>query len=319
MRSIPLGISVTSTSTSINNSRTSSCLNNNLNFKKPLNPSFPSRVPRSSHEFSFFSSPSKSGAKRSIVLATCLLFGLSVTVILSGIVPPFTEDTARAVNVVHVVDTTGRFEGKQDTSSYVSLFSVTPGKLNKEVEQIKEGFICGREKVVDFVTFSVKYGCWTYDDTEGGWSKSDIPTFHVDSDTKSSERITQVSLDTKGSIRWVLAINTEEIEDFKFKVNSEELVPLGDKSSGDGWHIIQFSGGKNAPTIFDLTLFWKKNSTRSSHKGDGWPLLKLRTDVDRITPKTEQVLLKLPPWCSLFGKSTSPHTLAFLTSLPVNL
>jgi hypothetical protein len=63
MRSIPLGISVTSTSTSINNSRTSSCLNNNLNFKKPLNPSFPSRVPRSSHEFSFFSSPSKSGTQ----------------------------------------------------------------------------------------------------------------------------------------------------------------------------------------------------------------------------------------------------------------
>jgi hypothetical protein len=118
---------------------------------------------------------------------------------------------------VHVVDTTGRFEGKQDTTSYVSLSSVTPGKLNKEVEQIKEGFICGRDKVVDFVTFSVKYGCWTYDDTESGWSKSDIPTFHVNSDTKSSERITQVSLDTKGSIRWVLAINTEEIEDFKFK------------------------------------------------------------------------------------------------------
>lgn len=102
-------------------------------------------------------------------------------------------------------------------------------------------------------------------------------------------------------------------------VNSEELVPLGDKSSADGWHIIQFSGGKNAPTRFDLTLFWKKNSTRLTHKADGRPLLKLRTDVDRITPKTEQVLLKLPPWCSLFGKSTSPHTLAFLTSLPVNL
>lgn len=122
-----------------------------------------------------------------------------------------------ASQVVHVVDTTGRFEGKQDTSSYVSLFSVTPGKLNKEVEQIKEGFVCGRDKVVDFVTFSVKYGCWTYDDTKGGWSKSDIPTFHIDSDTKSSERITQISVDTKGSIRWVLAINTEEIEDFKFK------------------------------------------------------------------------------------------------------
>jgi hypothetical protein len=102
-------------------------------------------------------------------------------------------------------------------------------------------------------------------------------------------------------------------------VNSEELVPPGDKSSSDGWHIIQFSGGKNAPTIFDLTLFWKKNSTRSTHKVDGRPLLKLRTDLDRLTPKTERVLLKLPAWCSLFGKSTSPHTLAFLTSLPVNL
>ncbi|KAG2729897.1 hypothetical protein I3760_01G269800 [Carya illinoinensis] len=58
MRSIPLGISVSSTSASINNSKTSSCLNNlNFNFKKSPNPSFPSRVPRSSHGFS----PSKSG------------------------------------------------------------------------------------------------------------------------------------------------------------------------------------------------------------------------------------------------------------------
>ena len=39
------------------------------------------------------------GAKRSIVLATCLLFGLSFTAVFLGIVPPFTEDTARAVNV----------------------------------------------------------------------------------------------------------------------------------------------------------------------------------------------------------------------------
>lgn len=265
-----------------------------------------------------------SGAKRSIALATCVLFGLSLTVILSGIVPPFTEDTARAVNVVHVVDATGRFEGKRDTSSYVSLFSVTPGKLDKEVEQIKEGFKCGRDKVVDFVSFSVKYGCWTHDDTKAGWTESDVPTFHVNSDSQSSERITQVLVDTKGSIRWVLAINTEEIEDFNLKVSSEELVPLGEKSSSDGWHIIQFSGGKNAPTTFDLALFWKKNSTRLNHEGDVHgedqrPLLKLRTDVDRLTPKTEKVLLKLPSWCSLFGKSTSPHTLAFLTSLPVNL
>ncbi|XP_041023235.1 LOW QUALITY PROTEIN: endoplasmic reticulum metallopeptidase 1 [Juglans microcarpa x Juglans regia] len=267
-----------------------------------------------------------SGAKRSIFISTCLLFGLSLAVIASGIVPPFTEDAARAVNVVHVVDTTGDLRG-EDTSSYISLFSVTPGKLNKEVEHIKEGFKCGRDKVIDFVTFSVKYGCWTNDDTEGGWSESEIPMLHVDSDTKKSKRITQVSVDTKGSIRWALAINLEQIEDFKFKAslpNVEELVPLGGKSSVDGWHIIQFSGGKSAPTIFDLTLLWKKNVTGSGDKveegrGDERPLLKLRTDVDRLTSKTERILKKFPPWCSLFGKSTSPHTLAFLTSLPINV
>lgn len=116
---------------------------------------------------------------------------------------------------MHVVDTTGGDGENQDPSSYISLFSNTPGKLTKEVEQIKEGFICGRDRVIDFVTFSVKYGCWTYDDTKTGWSKSDIPTLHVASDTKGDDRITRVSIDTKVSTRWSLAINTKEIEDFK--------------------------------------------------------------------------------------------------------
>lgn len=89
--------------------------------------------------------------------------------------------------------------------------------MNKEVEQIDQGFVCGRDKTVDFVAFSVKYGCWTYNDTTSGWSESDIPTMHVDSDAKGNGRITQVSINTKGSVRWVLAINTEEIEDFEFK------------------------------------------------------------------------------------------------------
>jgi hypothetical protein len=106
-------------------------------------------------------------------------------------------------------------------------------------------------------------------------------------------------------------------------VNSEDLVPFGVKSSVDGWHVIQFSGGKNAPTIFDLTLVWKVDSARFANKVDGQrgeqrPLLKLRTDVNRLTPKIERVLERLPSWCSLFGKSTSPYTLAFLSSLPVN-
>lgn len=115
------------------------------------------------------------------------------------------------------MDATGKFGGKQEPSSYVTLFSTTPGKLTKEVEQIKEGFKCGREPVVDFVTFSMEYGCLTYEDTETGWSQSDIPTIQVHSDTKTDDRITQVSIDLKGSVRWTLSINAKEIQDFTFK------------------------------------------------------------------------------------------------------
>ncbi|KAK3017384.1 hypothetical protein RJ639_006319 [Escallonia herrerae] len=247
------------------------------------------------------------GAKTSIAIANCILFGLSLTALLSGIAPPFTEDAARAVNVVHVVNTTGGYGEMQEPNSYVSLFSTTPGELTKEVEQIGEGFVCGREKVYDFVTFAVKYSCWTQNDAGSGWSKSDVPALYVESDIRGDDRITHVSMDTKSSTRWTLAINTEEIEDFRFKDSSDELIPVGDKSSADGWHIIQYSGGKNAPTRFNLTLFWVKNYTQDQN-----PLLRLRTDVDRLTPAVERVLMKLPPWCSLFGKSTSPHTLAFL-------
>ncbi|KAL1295251.1 hypothetical protein HN51_056140 [Arachis hypogaea] len=260
-----------------------------------------------------------SGAKRAIILATLVLFGLSLAIVSSGVVPPFSEDTARAVNVVHVVDVTGRkpYES-QNPVSYVSLFSTTPGKLNKEAEQIDEGFTCGRDQTVDFVTFLVKYGCRTDNDASSGWNESDIPTMNVESDTKGNRRTSRVSINTKGSVRWVLAINTNEIEDFELEdaENSEELISVDKKTNVDGWHIIQFSGGKNAPTIFDLNLYWRSASTRTTHETDR-PLLKLRTDVGRITPITERVLSKLPRWCSLFGKSTSPHTLAFLKDLPV--
>ncbi|PON50933.1 Peptidase M [Trema orientale] len=261
-----------------------------------------------------------SGVKRLIILSSCLLFALSLILVKSGIVPPFTKDIARAVNVVHVVDTSE----KQEPSSFVSIFSATPGKLTKEIEHINEGFICGRDKAVDFVTFSVKYGCWAHKDTEEGWSKSELPLLHVDSDTHGNKRITQVSIDTKSSTRWSLAINFKEIEDFALEDagNLEEIVPAGKKSSVDGWHIIQFSGGEKAPTKLVLTLFWREKSSRSTNLLDGEKedalLLKLRTDINRVTPRVERVLSKLPPWCSLFGKSTSPHTLAFLSSLPVN-
>ena len=112
------------------------------------------------------------------------------------------------------MDTTGRFDEKPN--SFVSLSSITPGKLTKEIDQIKKGFVCGRHKVVDFVTFSIKYGCLTFDETEGRWNEYDIPTLDVVNDTDGDKRITQVAIDTKRSIRWFLAINTEEIEDFMF-------------------------------------------------------------------------------------------------------
>lgn len=115
------------------------------------------------------------------------------------------------------MDATGKLDEGQNPISHVSLFSTTPGNLNKEVEHINEGFVCGKDKPVDFVTFSVKYGCRTYKGATNGWSEMDIPTIHVVSDDKGNGRITLVSINTKGSIRWVLAINTEEIEDFKFE------------------------------------------------------------------------------------------------------
>ncbi|XP_062092936.1 uncharacterized protein LOC133798581 [Humulus lupulus] len=262
-----------------------------------------------------------SGVKRLIILSSCLLLVLSLAVVKLDIVPPFTEDISRTVNVVHVVDTTG----KQDPVSFVSMFSATPGKLTKEVELINEGFLCGRDKVVDFVTFSVKYGCWTQNDAEGGWSKSELPLLHIDSDTQGKKRVTQVLLDTRLSTRWTLAINFKEIGDFALKEAGKlgELVPVGNKSSVEGWHTIQFSGGQKAPTKFVLTLFWQESSSWSIEAMDGKKddrqLLKLRTDIDRLTPKVERVLSKLPRWCSPFGKSTSPHTLAFLTSLPIDV
>ncbi|CAA0806368.1 Zn-dependent exopeptidases superfamily protein, partial [Striga hermonthica] len=103
---------------------------------------------------------------------------------------------------------------------------------------------------------------------------------------------------------------------------SEELISAGEKSSVDGWHTIQFSGGKRAPTKFALSLFWSQNSTHvkvSDAAGkDNRTLLRLRTDVEKLTPQYKKVLEKLPRWCSLFGKSTSPRTFAFVSSLRIS-
>ncbi|XP_073128587.1 uncharacterized protein [Henckelia pumila] len=263
-----------------------------------------------------------SEAKVSLVFTTCTLLAISLVAVWGGLVLPFTEDTARAVNVVHVVDARQTESRKQEPSSFVSLFSVTPGKLNKEAEYIGEGVVCGRDRHLDFVTFSVNYSCWTSSSAEAGWVESDVPKIHVDKDTKGESRTTHVSIDTRTSTRWALGINTKEIEDFQLKdaESAEELISPSEKHGVNGWHVIQFSGGKKAPTKFDLSLFWMGNHTLSTPAGGiNEPLLlKLRTDLDRSTPPFKNILQKLPPWCSQFGKSTAPHTLAFLSSLPVS-
>ncbi|WOL04268.1 hypothetical protein Cni_G12989 [Canna indica] len=264
-----------------------------------------------------------SGGKRPVIFSILVLLALTLTAVATGMFPTYTEDISRAVNVVHVVEKKGSFDENQEASSFISLFSYTPGKLIEEVKNLKEeGFTCGWNKTVDFVSFTVKYGCWSSKVSESEWSNSDFPILHVEQDSVTSEfRVTRVFMDTKVSKRWSLAINREQIRDFRFEADSQELVPLGDKSEVNGWHIIQFSGGKNSPTKFHLNLFWSSNTTSSSentYNPGGSPLLlKLRTDVNKITPEVDRVLQKLPPWCSLFGKSTSPYTFAFLTTLPV--
>ncbi|PIN06961.1 Aminopeptidases of the M20 family [Handroanthus impetiginosus] len=182
-----------------------------------------------------------SGAKLPITIATSSLLLISLAAVYSGVIPPFTEDTARAVNIVHVVDATGTSGEKLEPVSYISLFSTTPGNLVKEAEHIGEGFVCGRDRHVDFVTFSVNYSCWTDKNAKTGWLKSDIPTIVVDKDAKGDSRETQISIEKRVSTRWSLGINTREIEDFQLKdaESSEELIPLGEKSNIDGWHTIQ--------------------------------------------------------------------------------
>jgi hypothetical protein len=116
---------------------------------------------------------------------------------------------------VHVVDITESYITAQEPSSYISIYSNTPGKLTREVERLKdEEFFCGHNNTIDFVTFAVNYGCWSYLDGQSGWTESEIPTIQVESDSKTGVRETIVSVDTKSATRWALAINMEEVDDF---------------------------------------------------------------------------------------------------------
>lgn len=59
---------------------------------------------------------------------------------------------------------------------------------------------------------------------------------------------------------------------------------------------------------------WSKEDGKRL-KGASDVLLKLRADVNRVSPKVDRVQKELPSLCSYYGKDSSPQTLAFLNSL----
>nr|GMD32100.1 endoplasmic reticulum metallopeptidase 1 isoform X1 [Ipomoea batatas] len=256
-----------------------------------------------------------SGAKHKFIMTTSIVLLVSLGMVEQSMVPPFIDDTARAVNIVQVVNNTG-----EGTVSHISLFSTTPGGLVVEAEKLGGGLVCGREKSFDFVTFTAYYSCWT---AETEWSNNAlIPALRLGSDSQENDdRSTLVHISTGDSTRWCLSINTNEIQDFQLKDESGVLVSRGEKNSIDGWHLMQFAGGKNSPTKFDLTLHWHKNSygkrvVEGSEGGED-VLLKLRADVNATTPELDKILEKMPSWISQYGKSTSPFTLAYFDTMYV--
>lgn len=273
-----------------------------------------------------------SGGLKWIIMGISVFFLLSLAAVMFKFFIPFTTDIGRPVNVVHVVEATSNKGNHSQLKSYISLSSVTPGKLTEEMKHLKdENFICGKGNPVDFVTYSVKYGCVSLDDTTDGWSERDFPTIQVESDNIfEGKRETVLSVDMKVSNRWVMAINDVEIKGFKLEMSTaqegtrETLVPEDDIFGIDGWHTIQFASDMDGPTYFFLTLFWHQNSTNplsrmSAHQNrESDLLIKLRTDMTTITPKVAQILEKLPNWCVFFGKSTSPYMLSYVSSLSIN-
>lgn len=93
------------------------------------------------------------------------------------------------------------------------------------------------------------------------------------------------------------------------------LVPAARIVGDRGWHHIQFVTDDQGPHNFVLKLEWVQDNRPRNDLG--LDLIKVRTDVNVSTPEVAAVLERLPN-CSLFGKSTSPYTLAYLDKITVN-
>ncbi|KAH9288162.1 hypothetical protein KI387_032279, partial [Taxus chinensis] len=161
-----------------------------------------------------------SGGLKWIIMGTSMLFLLTLSGVVLEIFPTFTKDIGRALNVVHVVETPSQGENHSQSESYISISSLTPGKLTKEMKYLNdENFICERGKPIDFVTYSVDYGCVSSVDISNGWSERDQPVIQVQSDNVvEGQRETVLFLDTKISIRWTMKINSVQIKGFKLEM-----------------------------------------------------------------------------------------------------
>lgn len=268
----------------------------------------------------------RSGGLAQIFIALTLVFFTAIFLVSTQLVPAFTENIGRGMQAVHVIDKTGHGGPSENPKNYISLFSYTPGKFEKEMSILNDkDFICGQSSV-DFVSFNVKYGCIKPLDEDEDLSGSQ-PTLQIEKDAfVGGQRVTFVTLNSGFAHRWNLAINTTAIEAFKLKTvlaKGEEqiLVPGGAIVGVNGWHNVQFVTDAEGPTNLQLTLFWHTSFQEgtSLNLDSETPaetlLLKLRTDINVVTEALDDVLEKLPAWCVLFGKSTAPYTLVYLADL----
>lgn len=250
-----------------------------------------------------------------------LLMG-AFALVASNAFPAFTSELGRGINLVHVINTDGgQWDGSGSPHSFLSLSSVTMGNLNHEASLIGDKeLVCGRNASLDFATYEVKYGCQKpLPMDESLWN--DRPSLVVSRESIGPVRETTVEFNAGKAHRWYMAINSNEVSDFWLKARSssgmnEMVVPTSSIMGIDGWHHIQYvSGDLNDPRNFELTLVWSKNATTDPPATA--KLLKLRTDINVVTPEAATMLEKLPRWCVGFGKSTSPYSLAYLATLPV--
>ncbi|OAE27479.1 hypothetical protein AXG93_3911s1620 [Marchantia polymorpha subsp. ruderalis] len=261
----------------------------------------------------------RSGGLGWILAALMSVFVVTMGLVITQVVPAFNDHVGRALNVVHVVDTVNVDSVGGFPSQKISISAGTPGGFEQELNSLQgENFTCG--KSIDFVSHYVKSGCEKQLENDKFILKGQ-PMLNIEKDkvNKAGIRVTSVRYTTGSSIRWNLAFNTTAVQAFKLETSSDRqvLVPGGAIEGVDGWHNMQFiSGETQGPNDFYLTLYWHPIADALKTNGDNL-LLKLRTDVNLVTPELERVLMKLPTWCALFGKSTAPYPLTYLAELKV--